>query len=325
MTVVRRAGLVTLGFVFFAVPHVATAAVVVAEPTGDAAPAFLAELKASLEAVVTEAPAELNAELRSSAAITDAGIDLVVELVPSDGSTPTRETRTASKASALAQTRAMGRSALKGSSPAVTAPTVQAPVETATVPRPAEVTPPPEPLKLPPPPLPEKYDRRGVMCLSFLPTVLFTVVGGGFAFLSATAEPAFGIPGMAIATIGLSLGPSLGYFWIGRTQHALILAGVRLAAVGIGIAFMAMYVHTFVWGDDDIEARSKPGYLAVSILGFTTALVAAIVDAALVGRAADHANAEWRDRKKPTVTVAPVAWSSGRGDDTFGLAVGGTF
>ena len=134
-----------------------------------------------------------------------------------------------------------------------------------------------------------------------------------------------GIPGMAIATIGLSLGPSLGYFWIGRTQHALVMAGVRLAALGVGITFMALYIKTFQWGDGDIEQKSNPGFLALSIIGFTAALVAAFVDAGLVGRAADRANAEWRKKNKPTVTVAPMAWSNGNGNSTFGLAVSGTF
>jgi hypothetical protein len=55
-----------------AAPRFAAAAVVVAEPTGDAEPAFLAELKASLETVAAEAAADVDAELRASAAFADA-------------------------------------------------------------------------------------------------------------------------------------------------------------------------------------------------------------------------------------------------------------
>jgi hypothetical protein len=96
-----------------AAPRFAAAAVVVAEPTGDADPAFLAELKASLETVAAEAAPDVNGELKSSAVNTVAGVELVVEYVPFIGAEPIRETRTASRASALAQARAMGRGAIR--------------------------------------------------------------------------------------------------------------------------------------------------------------------------------------------------------------------
>jgi hypothetical protein len=120
-----RIGKLTVGVVLLALiamPRFATAAVTVADPTGDAEPAFLAELKASLETVATEAPAEMNAELRSSATVTDTGVELIVELAPNDGSKPIRETRTASRASALAQARAMARKLFKPVSPAAAPP-----------------------------------------------------------------------------------------------------------------------------------------------------------------------------------------------------------
>jgi len=324
-----KAVLFALGLAVVIVPRLADAAVVVADPTGDADPAFLAELKASLETVAAEAPPDVNGELRSSAELTVAGVELVVELAPNDGKSPIRMTRVASKASALSQARAMARAVLKtfmSLSSSATEPTAQAPVMAANVPQPAEVIPLPEPPKPPPaPPLAEKYDRRIAIWLSLFPTVVMTVGGGGLSYLSVVAGRAMGIPGMAIATIGLSLGPSLGYFWIGRTQHALVMAGVRLAALGVGITFMALYVKTFQWGDGDIEQKSHPGFLITSIIGFNATLAAAFVDAGLVGRAADRANVQWRESQKVKVQVAPVAWSNGNGDGTFGLAVSGAF
>jgi hypothetical protein len=135
-----------LGVVLFALvaaPRFVTAAVVVAEPTGDADPAFLSELKASLETVAADAPAEMNAELRSSATNSDAGVELVVELVPNDGSKPIRESRTASKASALAQVRAMARKLFKPVAPAAAPPpTVVEIAEPPAPPRPALPRPP---------------------------------------------------------------------------------------------------------------------------------------------------------------------------------------
>jgi len=344
----RQVGLLVLGLAVVIVPDLAAAAVVVADPTGGADPAFLAELKASLETVAAEAPAELDAELRSSAELTVAGVELVVELVPSDGKQPIRESRTASRASASAQARAMARAALKAlmsSSSAATEPKAQAPVVAATVPQPEEVTPPPElepeplpkpepppPPPLPEPPLPEKYSRRTALRYSLWTTVFGVVVGGGMS-TSAAAIPAVGISGVAVASLGLVLGPSVGYFWIGRTSHAWGMAGFRLAALGVGITFMTLYVKTFQWGDGDIEQKSNPGFLALSIIGITTGLVAAFVDAGLVGRAADRVNEQWRkdlsatgaSRRTLQVAVAPVMLSNGNGDGTFGLAVSGTF
>ncbi|MCK9462594.1 MAG: hypothetical protein M0R80_23485 [Proteobacteria bacterium] len=331
-----RAHRIVLGLALIALPRLATAAVVVAEPTGDADAAFLTELKASLEAVAAEVAPDVDAELRSSAAFTDAGAELVVELVLNDGSDLIRETRTASRASALSQARAMARAAIKtfvDSSSAATGPRVQTPVAAeTTVSRPEEVEPPPEPPK--PPPLPEKYSRRKAMQLSLWPTVILVTAGGGLSMLFMVEET-FGFPGLGIGALGLVLGPSVGYLWLGRASHAMGMAGLRLAAVGTGIAFMAAYVSTFSWGDDctsengtqvcETEGRSHPGFLVVSIIGITAAVVGAFVDAALVGRAADRANAEWREKNKPQIQVAPMAWSNGNGDRSYGLAVSGSF
>jgi hypothetical protein len=89
--------------------------VTVAAPTGDVDSALLVELSASLEQVVgaEASPAGKTAELRASANASAAGVTLEVVLVPADGSAEIRETREASRASALAQARAMARSAVR--------------------------------------------------------------------------------------------------------------------------------------------------------------------------------------------------------------------
>lgn len=343
----RRTGLVIVMFAIVALPRLATAAVVVAEPTGDADAAFLAELKASLETVAAEVAPDIDAELRSSAALTDAGAELVVELVRNDGSDLIRETRTASRASALSQARAMARAAIRqlfAPMPESTTvlqtnvapqaePVRQTPVAAkTTVSRPEEVEPLPEPPK--PPPWPEKYSRRKAMRLSLWPTVILLTAGGGLSMLFIVEET-FGFPGLGIGALGLVLGPSVGYLWLGRASHAMGMAGLRLAAVGTGIAFMAAYVSTFRWGDDctsengtqvcEIEGQSHPGFLVVSIIGITAAVVGAFVDVALVGRAADRANAQWREQRKIEIQANPMAWSNDNGDRSYGLAVSGSF
>jgi hypothetical protein len=123
---------------------------------------------------------------------------------------------------------------------------------------------------------------------------------------------------------GLISGPSIGYFWIGRTSHALLMTGLRLLTLGAGAVAMSFYFGSTI-GDSDNGQEPASALLATSIIAFAATMSLAFVDAALVGRAADRANAKWREKNKPSVTVAPIAWSNGNGDGTFGLAVSGAF
>jgi hypothetical protein len=327
VTAVRGTGLVLLTLVAVAVPRLAASAVVVAEPTGDADPAFLAELKASLLNVATGAPAELDAELRASAMNNEAGLKLVVELMLNDGKEPIRDTRIVTKASALSQARAMGRGMIRS----LIAPTSsRTTIQTVVVEEKSPVEPPKTPL-------PEKYSRRKALRMTVLPTVLLAIVGGGLTPLFIAGAPLS--LGIIVAGTGVAVGPSIGYFWIGRWQHALGMIGLRVLALGLGATFMGLYISS-IPGDSDSSKcqdgdgnvvpgckwdKSTPGFLVVSIISLTTSLIIAVVDAALVGRAADRANAEWREKNKPTVQVTPVAWTSGNGDATYGLALQGTF
>lgn len=99
----------------FAVSRVSAAEVTVAPPTGDIDPAFLAELEDSIGAVVkAEAlPARGSAKLRASVNEQEDGVALEVTLSPVDGSGEIREARVASRASALAQARAMARTVIR--------------------------------------------------------------------------------------------------------------------------------------------------------------------------------------------------------------------
>jgi hypothetical protein len=329
---VKGTGLVLLVLVAVAVPRLAASAVVVAEPTGDADPAFLAELKASLETVSAEAPTELNGELRASATVKDDGVELVVEFVPNDGQAPITETRVASMASALAQARAMGKSVCRLIVvPHFREPSAVTPALVREVQSEAYAT------------VPEKYDRRRALLASGIPTYSMMAIGLVLMCLapatSNTSElvvPSF-ILGPIVAGLGVIVGPSLGYFYIGRVGRGLAMGGIRLA---LSVAALWMILeHELAqpgWDacnsfeeDSEIDAclskEEYPALLPIGIIAASLAAVLAVVDATLVGRAADRANAEWRERQKPMIQVAPVAWSGGRGDTTYGLALQGTF
>jgi hypothetical protein len=302
-----------LGVVLFALvaaPRFVTAAVVVAEPTGDADPAFLSELKASLETVAADAPAEMNAELRSSATVTDAGVELIVELVLPDRSKPHIESRVVSRESVLSEAQAMARAAIGGRA----APKPQVTEESPT--------------------LPVKYDRRKALLMTVLPTALSSAVGGSLIPIGLFTHIGFIITGSVVMGTGLIFGPSIGYFWIGRTRHALMMSGLRFLTLATGVTAMVFYIGGMISNDTEGDRGSacvggscgpSPALLVLSIASYTATLLLAFVDAALVGRAADRANTQWRERKRIEIQASPVVWSSGNGDGTFGLAVSGTF
>ena len=329
MTAVRGTGLVLLMLVAVAVPRIAASAVVVAEPTGDANPAFLAELKASLETVAAEAPAALNGELRASATVEVDGVELVVEFVPDDGTATITETRVASMASALAQARAMGKAAIKAFVASPKSETTAQNVDSA--------------IEKVPPPLPqlESFSRRKALWMTAFPTVFLTVAGAGYFSMIALdnlMRPSPFVVGMVAMSVGLVLGPTPGYFYVGRWKHALAMTGLRVSVLGTGFAIYGIWLASAFDAENQNEQCEGTSDSAnkchhdVSNFGLGVALtaVAALVvisfaDAFLVGRAADRANAEWREKNKPTVQVAPIAWTSGNGDTTYGLALQGTF
>jgi hypothetical protein len=173
-----------------------------------------------------------------------------------------------------------------------------------------------------------KYDRRKALLTTVLPTALAFAVGGALipiSFCIRNSVPL--VTGSIILGNGLILGPSVGYFWIGRTRHGLAMSGLRFLTLAIGVTAMCFYIAPLIGNDDEEEGRAGPSptLLTFSILSYTATLFLAFVDASLVGRAADRANAQWREKNKPTVQVTPVAWSNGNGDGTFGLAVSGAF
>jgi hypothetical protein len=92
-------------------PQSAKAEITISEPKGNADPAFVEELKTSLERVIQEmvSAESANARLETSAKENDNSIEMEMILVPEDTSGEIRESRQASKASALAQARAMAR------------------------------------------------------------------------------------------------------------------------------------------------------------------------------------------------------------------------
>lgn len=333
--------LLILGLAMLTASRVASATVVVAEPTGDAGPAFLAEVKASLETVAAEAPPETNAELRSSASNNEAGWDLVVALVPNDGRETIRETRIVSKASALPQARAMGRAAIRALVATPPAPIASKPkIEETAI---AEAV--AESLSELSPSLkteteacavdttPQRYNRKAALLISALPTSLL-VAGGSVLFgVGWVRGEEFLITGGVVVGTALIFGPMPGWFYVGRWRHTLLMSTLRIGLVGTGVFSFIMWLNqgesnsdVCNIGDDETTSQDcshNPFGMIYAASAFAATVFIDIIDIALLGRAADRANEQYR--KSLEVRIAPVAWANRSGRTAFGLAFNGTF
>jgi hypothetical protein len=196
------------------------------------------------------------------------------------------------------------------------------------------------------PPLPESYSRRKALLMTVLPTILLPAASAvmfGLCFRIGNNEnPDAWLTlisfGSTFATLGILGGPSVGYFYVGRWRHALAMMGLRLSLVGTSVAFIGIWISSGFKADsyneqcegtsesgNDCHQDSSPFGLVTAIVSATALLAITYTDAFLVGRAADHANAQWRERRKLEIQAAPVVWSNGHGNGTFGLALSGSF
>lgn len=139
------------------------------------------------------------------------------------------------------------------------------------------------------------------------------------------------LPRLANAAVTVAE-PTGGWFGLGRTARAFGMSGLRLALLGAGTAFTMLYIvesggDCVQEGEDDEWRCPEPNavWIALGAISLAAGVITAFLDAALVGRAADRANAAWREKNKVSVGVAPVAWSNGHGDGTYGLALSGSF
>ena len=187
-------------------------------------------------------------------------------------------------------------------------------------------------------PLPVKYDRRKVRAMSLVPTTVLYLLGavitplGGFPW-SEGSMMGLSIAGHVLLGAGLIFGPMPGYLAIGRRDHVWGMTLLRLLTAGIGVMTNTIFVcgleqRAAAESGNNISCGAgvaNPILIVTAHVMYAATGTIAFVDAALVGRAADRANAQWREKNKPKVQVAPIAWSSGNGDGTFGLAVSGTF
>lgn len=258
------------------------------------------------------------------------GISLQMKLVCL-GEETLEETRIVTSASAAAQARSMARNLLEDlrGSQREKQPTVKIDSLELVV-------------------LETRYNRRVALGLSMWLTIAPMAVGAvGFVLgfecgnrLGIQNRRALFTSGIVLAGHGLILGPSAGYFYLGRHAHGwgwaagrLVMgaatAGFFLYAVGKAEA-QSEYGTNYCDGDEDDPPRCSGSntprtFVVLGFISATITLTLTLIDAGLAGRAADKMNLSYRQKKKPTIAIAPTPMRTPSGKTVPGLTMALTF
>ena len=307
------------------VPLASKADVVVEPVTGSLSPELRLQIEASLENVVPGAAAAYGVDGRLTVAAEengDGGVSLAVEL-SRDAGVPVRLTRTAVRAEAAAELRALVREVLRAAAAPAGSGAAARPsfggAEEGTAPGAAGAA----ELRAP-------YDPQKAAGLTLSVTLGGMLVGGAlfagaFAVDDSSGTPAMAIAGSAIFGLGLIVGPSLGHFYVHNTGQAvlgIVLRSVFSAAAPaffVGAAFQGFMTD----GDDAEEARAErnaQGLLAGGILVSIAGVASAVIDLATTPLAVQHANERETAQKVSGVSFAPIVAPGRNGAATAGLA-----
>ncbi len=305
-----------------AICETAMGAVSTSECSGDIPAQTANYIDASLRTFVSDLPTDELGEcvLGAHGEMISGGISLQVKLV-CEGKKTLEETRIVTSASAAAQARTMARNlletplaSLSGKQPTVKIDSLELVV------------------------LETRYNRRVALGLSMgfsiLPISVGTVLsiiglknnsGGLFAF------------GIVLASHSLVFGPSTGYFYLGRRAHGWGWAAGRMVMGGATAGFF-LYAHGQSYvvindinhceADDPSCGHDTTTPRTFVVLGFISAtitLTLTLIDAGLVGRAADKMNLRHQQKKKPTIAIAPTPMRTPSGKTVPGLTMALTF
>ena len=314
-------------FVFFTVTTICLTvceagicAVSTSECSGDISTQTAEYIDDSLRAFVSDLPTDEPGEcvLGAHGETRSDGISLQVKLV-CEGKKTLEETRTVTAASAAAQARTMARNLLEtplaylgGKQPTVKIDSLELVVRK------------------------PRYNRRVALGLSMWFTIL-PISASPVLFIIGNEYRSAGssIAGIILASGGLLIGPSTGYFYLGRHAHGWAWAAGRLvmgaATAGIFLYGLDKWLtvdesepNCYENEDDDCHGSDNNTPHPFVILGFASAaltLTLALIDAGLVGRAADKMNLRHRKKKKPAIVVAPTPMRTPSGKTVPGVTM----
>lgn len=313
-----------------AVGQAAICSVSTSECSGDIPAQTAKYVDESLRTFVSELPTDELGEcvLGAHGEMISGGISLQLKLV-CEGKETLEETRIVTSASAAAQARTMARNLLEThfASPSVKRPTVKIDSLELVV-------------------LETRYNRRVALGLSMWLTIAPLAVGAvgivlGFQFNRCLPENGPLIAsGIVLASNGLVFGPSAGYFYLGRHAHGWLWAAGRLVMGGATAVFFRYgwgkgmaegeYYHNFCDGEEDAPSDCEGSdtdrvFYGLGFASATITLTLTLIDAGLVGKAADKMNLSHRQQNKPTLVVAPTPIRTPSGRTVPGLTMALTF
>ena len=188
------------------------------------------------------------------------------------------------------------------------------------------------------------FDRRKALTLSFVPMTLLIGVGvtmnvTAVKLLSSNESEQLFAGGIVTSGLALLFGPSIGWLYLGRRFHAWMGAGGRLLMAGATVGFLGVYFNQgcrdaqSVCGEDDYGDDSggddmfeEKFWFSFVVMSAATTVTMAILDAALVGGAADVENDRRREASnKPQVSFAPVPLVTPSGRTVPGAMMGVSF
>jgi hypothetical protein len=153
--------------------------------------------------------------------------------------------------------------------------------------------------------------------LSIVSTVVPMLLGGGLLVVQPFA-------GLALFSLGLGIGPSLGHFYAGEPGHAVITGLLRL---GVATGGALLILGGLLSGiDGDSSSTSPEGLFAGGTVLLVAAVGLAIYDMVDAPRAAHRTNAS----RRTALSFAPVVAqtrdrTTGKEGTLYGLAMSGQF
>ena len=250
-------------------------------------------------------------------------IELLMTLVDRENGRSFEETRTVSRASCLAQARAMARQLFRTRAQ----PTVQ-----------EEDTPTAHNKEHEQIVLdehgwtvvsPEDYKRSRVLALALAPMSVMILTGSILAVGAATwadhrTAKGYLISGSAIGIFGMVMGPAPAYYKLDLTQRAFLMMFLRLGIVGTSGLFIFLQHRLIDNQDREINNSGNCGGtyapLVAAIITYAGGLAIGFIDAAFAGKAADRANLAAGKKASPEVSLLPSVFSH-RKKTTMGFSL----
>jgi len=129
--------------------------------------------------------------------------------------------------------------------------------------------------------------------LSFFGTLIPVGLGVGLGAVSlATDKSERGVAFLSVASAGIVIGPSLGYFYAGKSGRGLATAGLRFLLIpGVFLASFATCGWDCGEGDSGYDAA-----WVILIVGEALVVVSAVYDIATVKKAVRKKNQAWGDK-----------------------------